>query len=260
MYAEDVRRAFRVGLFVVGGLALAALVLLTIRDWRLMGLGWGWGAGYELRVRFADVAGLKVGAPVRYAGVEVGQVTAIRLVWAEPTPTAAATATDAGAGTETGRGALVEVALRLPRGVRVREGDQVWIGMLGLLGEKYVEITPTGRGRVLEPGAVLEGHGVVSETRLAQQVGRTLEGVEATLEGLNELALEPEALERRLKELEALTEEARRLLARWRAVGEEGERLLQDVRRRVPSASLALTLGAAALAVAALWLLAGAAR
>jgi phospholipid/cholesterol/gamma-HCH transport system substrate-binding protein len=65
----------KIGLLSVVALALVAFVILM-----LSGTGGFFWQRYWLKARFADVPGLKTGAPVRVAGVEVGLVKAIEFV------------------------------------------------------------------------------------------------------------------------------------------------------------------------------------
>ena len=63
-----------VGLFVLAGLASLAYLSL-----RVGGLEMGGGPQMSLRATFDDIGGLSVRAPVRIAGVRVGQVSRIEL-------------------------------------------------------------------------------------------------------------------------------------------------------------------------------------
>ena len=215
---ERERRAMgKVGLFVVVGLAVASVLVLALRDWRVLR------SGYELKLQFESAGGLLVGAPVKYAGVEVGEVLAIRFLH----------------GSAEGRHA--EVVIRLPQDLVVRSDDEAWIGMLGLLGEKYVEILPgPGRGRVLRPGEVLVGAGAISELALARQASETLARAQRALEAAQSVLNDVELL-RRLQETaeraarlvdraEETAQRAEEFLSAWEAVGEETRRTLERAR------------------------------
>ena len=216
-WERERRATWKVGLFVVVGLAVASVLILALRDWRLLR------SGYELKLRFESAGGLLVGAPVKYAGVEVGEVLAIRFLH-EP---------------EEGRHA--EVVVWLPKDLTIRSDDEVWIGMLGLLGEKYVEILPgPGRGRVLQPGETMIGAGAISELTLARQASETLARAQRTIETAQGVLNDVELLQRlqetaeqaaRLAErAEETTRRAEELLDTWQAVGEEVQTTLQRVR------------------------------
>jgi phospholipid/cholesterol/gamma-HCH transport system substrate-binding protein len=121
----------------VGVVALASLMVLAVT---ILYVGGGGGTPlapkYTVKALMADVNGLKAGAPVRVGGVEVGNVTRVAF------------------GGEQARG-LVEVEMRLDRSVRdrVTTQSQASLGSLGLLGEKAVDITSSGRGAPVEDGA-----------------------------------------------------------------------------------------------------------
>lgn len=112
-----------VGLFVV--LGLCALAYLSIRLGQLQ-VG---GNTYDLIAVFPTVGGLRVGATIEIAGVEVGRVQNIALV-----DYAAA------------------VTVRLEKEVKLQEDAIASIRTRGLIGEKYVRITPGGSERLLTPG------------------------------------------------------------------------------------------------------------
>ena len=58
----------------IGGLTIVAIVITALTIFLLTGSrGFFW-QRYNLKTRFANVAGLKAGSPVRLAGVEVGLV------------------------------------------------------------------------------------------------------------------------------------------------------------------------------------------
>jgi phospholipid/cholesterol/gamma-HCH transport system substrate-binding protein len=63
-----------VGLFVLAGLGAVAYLSLQVG-----GLDLGGGERIVLRATFDDIGGLSVRAPVRIAGVKVGQISAIEL-------------------------------------------------------------------------------------------------------------------------------------------------------------------------------------
>ena len=64
----------------IGVMAMAALVLTAILVIAVGGAsGFSW-QRYELKASFANVQGLKAGAIVRVAGVEVGKVARVELV------------------------------------------------------------------------------------------------------------------------------------------------------------------------------------
>ncbi len=116
-----------VGLFVI--LGLCALAYLSIR---LGQLQIGQGNTYDLTAVFPTVAGLREGATVEIAGVQVGRVQEIKL-----TDYAAA------------------VTLRIDQQVQLQEDAIASIRTRGLIGEKYVRVSPGGSERLLTAGGRL---------------------------------------------------------------------------------------------------------
>ena len=93
-------------------------------------------AGYPLHVDFDRVDGLKIGGQVRYAGVDVGRVVKIGV-------------TDSG---------KARASVRIWSGNSIPAGSVFGIGSDGLLGEKFVNISPPDqRDQFLPPDTVVEG-------------------------------------------------------------------------------------------------------
>lgn len=142
----------KIGIITVTALALAIMVILAVGGQG----GFAW-QQYELRTRFPDVRGLKSGAVVRVAGVEVGTVNSVELVGSE-----------------------VEVVLRVNNANRSRitTESRASIGALSLLGEPVIEISPSLEGTPLEAGEYLPAE------RAAGQLADVAEGATQSLEQL----------------------------------------------------------------------------
>ena len=113
-----------VGLFLVVG--ILALSYLSIRLGKVSFLG---GAGYVVWADFPSVGGLKAGSNVEIAGVEIGRVEAIRLADYQ-----------------------ARVTLRVGADVKLQEDSIASIKTKGLIGEKYVRISPGGSEKIIPPG------------------------------------------------------------------------------------------------------------
>ena len=117
------RRDILVGLFVVAALA-ASLVMIV-----LLGSEQGiFRPRFELRAIFSNVSGLRAGAPVFVAGLNVGSVR--KLQFAPPA-------------VEGEVAARVEVVLDVDARyqAQIRSDSVATVGSVGLLGDKSVEIT-----------------------------------------------------------------------------------------------------------------------
>ena len=139
-----------VGAFIVMGF-LCALVLAfasTNSQDRLSG------GGYSITARFSNLGELKTRAPVKIAGVKVGEVTDVRL---DPERF----------------DAVVTMRLTAAAGELPADSSAA-IYTSGLLGERYVGITPGGDIEMLQPGEeiILTQSAVVLE----QLIGKYLFG------------------------------------------------------------------------------------
>ncbi|MDD3580547.1 MAG: outer membrane lipid asymmetry maintenance protein MlaD [Desulfobacca sp.] len=113
-----------VGLFVLIGLVCLAYLAVHLGEWQLFG------RGYQVKAEFDNISGLKVGAPVEIAGVEVGRVEAIQV-------------------TEDN---LAHLTLNLRKGVQVYEDAIASIRTKGIIGDKFVKLMPGGSERLIPPG------------------------------------------------------------------------------------------------------------
>lgn len=127
MSESDRNTALGVGVFMIVGLACVGYLAL-----RMGGVGLPGDERYILRARFVSASGLRPGAPVELAGVRVGEVAGIRFV---PELYQA------------------EVSLRVEPQVRLQEDAIASIRTAGIIGEKFVKLSPGGAERYLEPGA-----------------------------------------------------------------------------------------------------------
>ena len=183
-----------VGAFIILGVSLLAVFIFAIGD-----LSTVFQPGHQLNVIFDSANGITSGSPVQYAGVEKGKVQEVKIIYPEPNKP------------------KVQLIVRLPDSVRVRTDDEVSISTFGLLGEKYLEITPgPGAGPILEPNGTLIGKPPVSTERIIERSNEVLTEFKQTLEGLNSLVGDPEA---RIYFKEALTE-ARDATRHWKVLGE----------------------------------------
>jgi phospholipid/cholesterol/gamma-HCH transport system substrate-binding protein len=113
-----------VGLFVLVG--IACLGYLAIKLGKLEVLG---NSGYTVYADFPSVAGLKIGDPVEIAGVKVGRVDAMGL-------------TDDRA----------RLQLRIQDVVKLQEDVIASVRARGLIGDKFVLITPGASDQIIAPG------------------------------------------------------------------------------------------------------------
>src|SRR4030095_689588 len=63
----------------IGAVSFIAVVIATLVIFQLSGEGGFFWQRYSIKTIFDDVAGLKEGAPVRLAGMDVGSVTGVSL-------------------------------------------------------------------------------------------------------------------------------------------------------------------------------------
>lgn len=123
----------KVGIFVFIGLAILMVFILSIGGFKT------WASGYRVKFTFTFINGVKLGAPVRFAGVDVGEVKKINFI------------SDAGKN-------KVEITAWVKQGVKIPVDSIIWVNTLGLLGEKYVEIIPgTDYSRCLAANQSLAG-------------------------------------------------------------------------------------------------------
>jgi phospholipid/cholesterol/gamma-HCH transport system substrate-binding protein len=185
----------KVGVFILSGLALLVVFIFAIGDLSTL-----FQPGYRLRVIFDSANGITDGSPVQYAGVEVGKVEAVQIVYPKDQAVP-----------------KVQLLVRLPSSVTVRADDVASISTFGLLGEKYLEIEPgPGAQPVLGPDGQLVGKPPVSTERIIERSNEVLTEFKQTLQGLNSLVGDPEA---RIYLKEAL-QEARDATRHWKALGE----------------------------------------
>ena len=185
----------RVGSFIILGLALLVLFIFAIGD-----LSTYFQPGYRLHVLFSSAIGITKGSPVLYAGVEVGKVQQVNIVRRpeEIRP-------------------HIELLVRLPTSIRIREDDKAVISTFGLLGEKHLEITPgPGEGTILGPDSQLVGQPPVSTELLIERSDAVLKELQRTLQGINSLVGDTEAT----IHLKEALHEARDATRHWRALGE----------------------------------------
>jgi phospholipid/cholesterol/gamma-HCH transport system substrate-binding protein len=118
---------FLVGLFLFGLIAILLYVSLQLGQVDLFT-----SSGYEVRADFSSAGGLQDGAVIEIAGVQIGRVEAIKLVDYQ-----------------------AQVTLRLNDGVTLHADAEAEIKTKGLIGERYVEITPGRNGERIPPGGRL---------------------------------------------------------------------------------------------------------
>ncbi|MFH1847121.1 MAG: MlaD family protein [Candidatus Omnitrophota bacterium] len=124
----------KVGLFIGAGMFTMFLIVFSISDLYVFK------KGYDLYIKFNYVNGVTESAPVRLAGVDVGEVKDITIYY------------DANAGKT-----RVKVLAWINGDVHIEEDAVVRINTLGLLGEQYIEIAPGTVKRFLQPGDEIEG-------------------------------------------------------------------------------------------------------
>lgn len=109
----------KVGIFVFIGLVIFVLFILFIGGFKT------WSSGYKISINFNFVNGVKIGAPVRFAGVDAGE---IKKIYIEYLPDVNKT--------------NIRLEAWLRSNIKVPVDSTVLVNTLGLLGEKYVEIMP----------------------------------------------------------------------------------------------------------------------
>ncbi len=117
---------FLVGIFLLIGMISLAYLSLSLGEVTLLGKS----KYYQVSAVFSSVAGLKKDAIVSMAGVEIGRVVGISLT--------------------KDKEALVK--MRIVRDVKLEEDSIASIKTMGIIGDKYVMISPGASDEIIPPG------------------------------------------------------------------------------------------------------------
>jgi phospholipid/cholesterol/gamma-HCH transport system substrate-binding protein len=151
----------------VGAFVLAAVVCLTLVVFSISSFSF-FEKGQKMHVVFGYANGLKKAAPVRLAGVEAGVVKAID-VYTEPRTNAM----------------KVKVDISVDEDIRIPVDSVISINQLGLLGEKYVEITPGQSGQMMVEGGTLVGIDPVPVEKITKRIDSLTSKLEQAMESIN---------------------------------------------------------------------------
>jgi phospholipid/cholesterol/gamma-HCH transport system substrate-binding protein len=174
---------FKVGIFVFVGLAMLGALLVQFGR-----LGEGFKTYYALTVRFSNASGLLKGSDVLLAGARIGKV--------------------AGGPRLVREGDGVAVPLKIYDYVKVPEGTKFTVGSSGLLGDRFVVVTPPpGQPKAyLPPNAYIDGTRETGIDDLTREGGALVSDLRGTVQKLNQETLSSENMQNLKSSMEHLNQ------------------------------------------------------
>jgi phospholipid/cholesterol/gamma-HCH transport system substrate-binding protein len=118
-----------VGIFVFIGLLCIGYLTINLGKMELFGSD-----NYILYARFNSASGLKADSSVEMAGVEIGRVSKISL--------------------DSGR-EMALVMLKIHKDVQITDDAIASVKTSGIIGDKFIKITPGGSDIILQPGGTI---------------------------------------------------------------------------------------------------------
>jgi phospholipid/cholesterol/gamma-HCH transport system substrate-binding protein len=118
---------FIVGVFLALGIVCLAYLSIKVARREFFNAD-----GYEVQAVFTNCSGLRPGSSVMIAGVEIGRVKRIVLQDYE-----------------------AKVQMVIQKGITLQKDSIASIKTKGLIGEKYIEISPGGAPEKIEPGGMI---------------------------------------------------------------------------------------------------------
>jgi phospholipid/cholesterol/gamma-HCH transport system substrate-binding protein len=143
----------KIGVMAVSAIALTIILVVAVGG----ASGFFWNR-YDLKTMFDNVQGLKSGAIVRVAGVEVGKVTDVKLK---------------------GSGVEVDLSIKKENQPRITTDSRASIGSMSLLGEPLIDLSAATTGTPLKDGDTIKS--AKPAAQLSDLTGTAQEGLtEAT--------------------------------------------------------------------------------
>ena len=146
---KSFNKEFWVGIFTIVGIGCFAYLAVNIAGMRINGTGY-----YPIEATFTNIAGLKIGSAVEIAGVKVGEVRGVRL---EDTNAV--------------------VSLQIREEVKLRDDDIAQIRTKGIIGDKYIKISPGGSDEYLTANSELSD--TESAVELEEILGKFIHSLES---------------------------------------------------------------------------------
>jgi phospholipid/cholesterol/gamma-HCH transport system substrate-binding protein len=176
------RREVKIGIFLAGAFLILAVFIFVAGDLST----WFKKPGYELSVLFPSATGLEPHAAVRLAGVKIGYVKEVRLDQRK-----------------------ARVVLAVWPKYQVPKGSLATLTSIGLVGERFIEISPSEQADFMKPGETLEAGVAIGFDQiggLAASIGDDLKAVSLSIRELTGEETKQE-LSAILKNLNAFTQE-----------------------------------------------------
>ena len=126
---KNINTELIIGLFMIAGFLAFGYLSLQMGEFSIFDLE----KNYRLEAEFDNVSGLKVGAVVVIAGVNIGKVARVGL----------------------GKQSLAEVTMLINQDIKITEDAIASIRTRGLIGDKYIKIIQGADEEMLEEGGVI---------------------------------------------------------------------------------------------------------
>jgi phospholipid/cholesterol/gamma-HCH transport system substrate-binding protein len=150
-------KELKVGLFVLVSLLIFLSVLVYVDQLS--------GVHVPYKTYFKYAGGVDPGSVVRFGGMKVGSITAIREWKDDPTK--------------------IEILLEVKGGIPVNAESVAMLTSVSPLGDKYLEITTgSNKARRIPPGATIPSSESVSLEELAMQASALIPAIQSTLQGV----------------------------------------------------------------------------
>ena len=159
--SENSALEFRVGLFVLFGLAIIGYLVVSVGRFSN-----GWQTYYPLTVELPNASGLLENSKVLLAGATIGTT---------------------GAPEVTADGLGVRVRLQVEQRIRIARNARLVVGSSGLMGDRYVDVIAPAKeeGGFYGPGETIKGTRAAGMDDLQREGGKLLGDLRETVANLN---------------------------------------------------------------------------
>lgn len=151
----------KVGVFIMIGIAFLFIIVFSIGDINIIK------RGYHIKVDFNFVDGIGGSAPVRVAGVGVGQINGLKIYYDEKEKKTKA-----------------QLIAWVKEGVKIDDDSVATVNTLGFMGEKYLEIYSGTSGKFLKDGDCIAGKDPAQMVKVVERLSNLTESVSVIVDRL----------------------------------------------------------------------------